>query len=439
MTKVLHLLPLLLATAGCLTLTPNHTEPFDPMAFDQREFRMPGEAYQEQLTGSDAEGQTSYRRYHDLFGNLFARHNYFRAIGKPVALETDDGGETPAPPFMLEGANAGQIGADLRAVRGGHVLKLTNDFRLDETHTVALHLADAPVRTALLNPVNGKTLVLRPEEDNAYRLTFAPGQTWLVCFGEFCRHFVFDGFYAPSGPRKEVAKLDGEWRGKRLDPNMFPLDGSSTVMVGDVPAVCKLAVQGCGERDVIMVNRRPVTLSTNELHTAHGSFLTADIAALLTTGPNEITFSPYGFRDSLRETCYLAGDFAVSGPPRSIVKENVAFALGDLTRQGYPFYGGTFALETTVDLPRRSRDARYLLTFPAFDAKVLHVIVNGFICDPIFTKPWEADISVALRPGLNTVRIELTNATKAGWRYPFATSSFGLLTPPVIVECPRVF
>ena len=435
---------LVFAVAGCMT--PRHGDLRKTGVFDQRMFCAPPEYLTiSQMTachlpyGRYKTYNLPHERYCQWFVNMFARLDYVASTGQ------DEAEDESSPPFMLEGVNAEQIEAHLRKVQGGHTLRLFNTSH-DETLTVALHLDDYPVRTALLNPVNGKALVLRHEEDGSCRIAFAPGQTWVVCFGEFARPFIFDGLYAVPWPRKEIAKLDGVWRGERLGPNVLPLspeppipDGSGgyrshyEVTIKDAPAVCELA----GEQPSITMNGQPVALSTNLCVPRWDSYprYTADITALLTTGKNEFDLAFYGGR-----LC-LAGDFAVDRTHASVVKEKITFALGDLVRQGYPFYAGTFALETTVDLPHLARGARHLLTFPDFGAVVLHVTVNGVTFEPVVAPPWETDISAALHPGLNAVRVELTNGTdnqEAGFqRSRKKLKPFGLLAPPVIVTCEK--
>jgi len=470
------------------------------MAFDLRTFRNPS-ATQPAPERNDG---LPDGRYGELFDNWARRLDYFQSTGESI----EDTSELPL--FMLEGTGAEAVATELRRVRDGSALQLTNtsDARL----TVTLHLAEYPIRTALLDPVNGKTFVLRHEEGGAVRIAFAPGQTWIVCFGDFTKGFVFDGFHTPPGPRQAIATLDGEWRGGRLDPNVRLLRGASVtqpseasdtfrlryaVTVEDIPAVCELAIAvsadhasiaqrwermlgyvgelpyisttmplslveqlravkvfgnastithyfGGGsfittdvEAPAIIVNGQPVLSPAIECRLLdgwhHTLFYTADLSTLLTTGENEIEISSHTVEF---ENAYLLGDFAVSSSSGSIVKENNTFALGDLTHQGYLFYAGTFALETTVALPYLTRGSRYILAFPTFDAKVLRVIVNGFAFEPLLAQPWETDISMALRPGRNTVRIELTSRLTHPWGDGLdgSLTPFGLLAPPVIVE-----
>ena len=53
-----------------------------------------------------------------------------------------------------------------------------------------------------------------------------------------------------------------------------------------------------------------------------------------------------------------------------------------------------------------------LLSFPYFEAVVLNVTVNGTPCPPLFASPWETDVTAALKPGKNAVRVSLTNSLR---------------------------
>ena len=55
---------------------------------------------------------------------------------------------------------------------------------------------------------------------------------------------------------------------------------------------------------------------------------------------------------------------------------------------------------------------RLLLAFPSFEAVVITVSVNGIPCQPLFASPWEADVTAALKPGRNVVRLSLTNSLR---------------------------
>lgn len=218
--------------------------------------------------------------------------------------------------------------------------------------------------------------------------------------------------------------------------------------IADVPAACKLVVEQPEMYTAITVNGRPVVFDAKDFYTCF-TFRAQPVSALLKPGRNEIVLTlnfvsavPTSLNARTRygteiESIYLVGDFAVkpviADRPLATTYRNQEgvlvpkpihsfkrFALtqethsfsGDLVPQGYPFYAGEFQLDSTFELNMVEAGRKYLLTFPAFEAVVLNVTVNGKTCPPLVASPWETDVTAALKPGKNTVRISLTNSLR---------------------------
>jgi len=388
-----------------------------------------------------------------------------------------------SPAFTLNGEKHEQVWTHLRAVAGGHTLQLSNTSRL-EGRTLALRLDDRDVPVALWNPVDGQCLSLKPEADGAYALAFAPAQTWVLSIGDVAKGVAFDGAYRLPGDRRELAKLEGEWQGRRVDPNALTLDyarfskdGGATWSdpepvlafydrcaqskafngelklkfepeVAEVPAACKLVVEQPEIYTAITVNGKQMDFADSGFY-RDVVFRAKDVNGLLKPGRNEIILTlnfvsgvPASLNARTRygteiESIYLIGDFAVKAeqadkpltdtyrnqggqlqkkPVHSfkrftLTKEKPLFA-GDLVPQGYPFYAGEFLLEGTFELPGAMPGKKSLLTFPYFEAVILNVTVNGIPCPPLFASPWEVDVTAALKPGKNAVRVSLTNSLR---------------------------
>jgi len=180
------------------------------------------------------------------------------------------------------------------------------------------------------------------------------------------------------------------------------------------------------------------------------AFRTAEITPLLKKGDNEIVLA-LDFRSAVPssydaderygteiESVYLTGDFAVRGkevaPPLAdswrnrspylqrtapvnrltgfVLTDEPAQVEGDMTLQGYPFFAGSMTLEKEFDLERTDSAARYFLTFPACEATVIGINVNGTDLSPLFASPWEADVTPWLRPGSNKICLTLTNTLR---------------------------
>ena len=136
------------------------------------------------------------------------------------------------------------------------------------------------------------------------------------------------------------------------------------------------------------------------------------------------------------ESIYLIGDFGVAAnvspaPARSarndrgelvprpvhrlngfrLTGEQKEFA-GDLALRGYPFYAGRFELSRTFAAPAAAAGQRVRLTFPAMEAIVAVVELNGRALPPVAWSPWEVDVTDALKPGENALKITLVNSLR---------------------------
>ncbi len=218
--------------------------------------------------------------------------------------------------------------------------------------------------------------------------------------------------------------------------------------ITDIPLSCKLAVEQPEMYRAITVNGKSVSFAGSGFY-RDIVLRTQDIQSLLQSGRNEIILtldfvsavpaSPdararYGTEiDSI----YLLGDFAVKAEPAdqpladtyrnqegalpkrpihsfkrfSLTKEGTSFT-GDLAPQGYPFYAGEFLLDGTFEAPAAAPGKPVLLSLPCAEAVVVNVTVNGQACAPLFASPWEVDVTAALKPGTNTVRIALANSLR---------------------------
>ena len=261
------------------------------------------------------------------------------------------------PFFTLNGDKREEVWTHLRRVSNGHTLQLSNTSRF-ENRIVALRFDDRDVPVALLNPVNGQCLRLKPEADGAYAIAFAPAQTWVLCMGAVAKGVPFDRDYQLPGERKELVKLNGLWNGKRVDPNALtldtarfskdggvtwsepepvlafydrcaqkmPYDGELKMkfepQITDVPTLCKLVVEQPEMYTSITVNNKPVDFAGSGFY-RDIVFRTQDINGLLKPGRNEIILTlnfVAGIPASLNarkrygteiESVYLIGDFAV--------------------------------------------------------------------------------------------------------------------------------
>lgn len=199
----------------------------------------------------------------------------------------------------------------------------------------------------------------------------------------------------------------------------------------------------------ITLNGRPVT-SADCGWWRDTSFRKVNIAGLAIKGRNSIRVRSYFYNspetyraldharkfesvgnkltvDSELESLYIAGDFGVRSEgayaegERGAVYTDGPFVLterpetvdaGDLVRQGFPFYAGKLRLRQRlkIDTTRWSA-ATWSFGLPP-DAITARLLVNGEEVKTFLWEPYAADITAFLRPGENTIELELANSCR---------------------------
>lgn len=238
-------------------------------------------------------------------------------------------------------------------------------------------------------------------------------------------------------------------RAAQCKPYNGPLQLRYRVQVDEVPRDASLVVEQPEMYTSIRVNGTEVDFGGSDFWIDR-SFRRQAVGSLLRPGENEIVLA-LDFRSAVLdsydaverygteiESVYLVGDFGVKATPalepladtwrnrrvrvqpKAAVNRFGSFSLtaerdrfdGDLATQGYPFYAGRFALRQTFRLDSLASDSRYSLAFTAFEATLIGVEVNGTPFQPLFSSPWEVDVTSALRPGTNEVTLTLTNTLR---------------------------
>ena len=121
-------------------------------------------------------------------------------------------------------------------------------------------------------------------------------------------------------------------------------------------------------------------------------------------GENRLKLTvPFGPQTNL-EWCYLLGDFGIwtAGGRSVIIKKPKQIGFGDLTRQGFPFYGGNFTYEVKMSTP----EGRGILEIPHYRGALVDVWVDGKPCDAIYMEPYRTDLG-QLAAGVHDIRILL--------------------------------
>lgn len=259
---------------------------------------------------------------------------------------------------------------------------------------------------------------------------------------DFAKYSV-DGEDGFSSPEPVIGIMS------RLSDKMYsgPMLLRYPVHVTDIPANCSLVVEDPEICESIRVNGGDIAFDYDQFYLDH-HFPVSDITGLLMPGFNVIELSlnfvppvPGSQREEERygtelESIYLIGDFAVEGYegeltvesqrnetgdfiPRpvhgfkafSLISERDMFA-GDLTVEGYPFYAGEFELESQFTLDSIGQGKQYFVEFPNTEAIVSRIELNGDPAGTLYWSPFTLDITHALHPGENTLKITLVSSLR---------------------------
>ena len=117
---------------------------------------------------------------------------------------------------------------------------------------------------------------------------------------------------------------------------------------------------------------------------------------------------------SIRTVKELAGPWSVQFDPRWGGPASIEFAaLHDWSKrpeEGVRFYSGTAVYKKSVEVKMEAKAGTYWLDLGTVK-DLATVTVNGRKLGVVWTAPWRIDLSSALRDGLNTIEIAVTN----GW------------------------
>lgn len=175
---------------------------------------------------------------------------------------------------------------------------------------------------------------------------------------------------------------------------------------------------------------------------------------LLTKGSHTLEFHiPYHARENI-EPFYLLGDFtvALSGRHLTLLPPKKELAFFDITRQGYPFYGGTF----TYRIPFVSTGGEVFLSASLFRSPVLRASVDGISKGLLAFSPYEISLG-ELTSGEHLLELTVFGnrintfgtlhncnfsdnwcgpdnwrTTGEEWSYEYQINPFGLLKAPIL-------
>lgn len=137
-----------------------------------------------------------------------------------------------------------------------------------------------------------------------------------------------------------------------------------------------------------------------------------DLADVAQVGPNQVTLvaQPMTMFHEI-EPVYLLGDFSLRPLDRGwAVVPSEPVRLGPWNEQGMPFYaeGVSYGQSFQVDRPR----GQYVVCCPSWYGSVAEVRVNGKLAGHLVSRPWEVDVSDAIKAGKNRIELRVIGTLK---------------------------
>lgn len=184
--------------------------------------------------------------------------------------------------------------------------------------------------------------------------------------------------------------------------------------IEEMPATLALVVEQ-PEKQTVMVNGQVVTqpaLSAQGVNVAmewlrDPGFGALDIRPFVRRGENSITLTfTAGPAGAEVEEIYLLGSFGVWQRENGFVigREPETLQPGSWVEQGYPFYTGAMRYVLQVDGKHRWLD----LSEAA--GSLLRIAVNGAAPKALPWRPWVVDLQGCLKPGVNTVAVDVVSS-----------------------------
>ena len=144
------------------------------------------------------------------------------------------------------------------------------------------------------------------------------------------------------------------------------------------------------------------------------NFPMIDVSQMLSKGLNVIELDGIIGIEPELENIYLLGDFAVKAGAKGackLIEEPASIELGDLCQMGYPFYAGEIELSKSVniDVPENTR---VFLHLEELNSSLAVVYVNDVEAGKAILPPYEVEITSAVKPGENKIKILLVGTLR---------------------------
>ncbi len=135
---------------------------------------------------------------------------------------------------------------------------------------------------------------------------------------------------------------------------------------------------------------------------------------LLKKGNNSIIFETKLKSEHEIESVYICGKFGVNNRDNkefSLCEPGNSYTIGDLTKQGYPFFRGKAVITEKVQIIPKGNESIFL-KLKSMDAIISNIKVNGYECGGIVWHPLSVEITEFIQPGNNKIEIEMVGSCR---------------------------
>lgn len=378
------------------------------------------------------EGRRAPEEFTELVAeiNAVARDDLVDRLPRPIRLRGDAGAET-----------APSVRVHARRLEDGLVVFLANTDR-DAAVEFTLELPGQG-RLTRWNAVDGTSEPIAAESENGQTcgdVTLPETGSMLVTLDE-SQVPADTGGSLGRHPTGTSRSLPSTWSLERDEPNQLVLDECDLVLDGEelgwtnvakhwpdetsiddpethVPFAATYrfdvaADVAAGTFEVVIesADEQRVTFNGTDLDETEDRWRDVhwhrlDVTDLVTPGTNELVLEGTRSATVGVEPIYVLGEFAVNDEHR-LVDEPEAVDPADVTDQGYPFYTGELAFETTLSL---DESIEGVLSFGDVHATLLSVRVDGADPYECYWPPWEVPIS--LDAGDHAIEVRLVTSLR---------------------------
>ena len=350
--------------------------------------------------------------------------------------------------YFLFNPDCSQAVEGVLSVRGTVKAELWNGFTREKTPVAVRHekgetqmrlrlpeggslmLVTQPTDTLSVAPLATEAPVLTLPLSNEWELTKRSHKNVLLL--EFCSYKKGDGDYtAKDYPVLAVQQIltAEDYRG--------PLSQRFAFFCAEPMKNLSLALEDAAEHEIYLNGERVEARRDGYYHAKDFEVVTLGDAK---AGKNVIeitrTYAPLSKMKSAigslfqsrtgceLESVYLLGDFAVLAVSEPVRNGDLRFSrhmtlapekkhvLGELTREGYPFYAGDLTLRKSFTFGAEAIPPHVTLFIEELNACLAYVTLNGKELGAIHSYPYEIDVASALRTGENVLEVRLVNTLR---------------------------